>query len=149
MLIDGVPVFNIEKVLAFDPKKIEKLEIVARRYFHGALNTPGIISYYTYKGDLGGFELDPKSLVIEYEGLQMKREFYSPVYSNPEDVNSRIPDFRNQLFWSSDIKLTGNKEGSVYFYTSDQKGTYTIQIHGLSINGKAGSKRLNIEVKSK
>ncbi|WP_037575316.1 hypothetical protein [Sporocytophaga myxococcoides] len=148
-LIDGVPVFNIEKVLAFDPKKMERLEVVARRYFHGALNTPGIISYSTYKGDLGGFELDPKSLVVEYEGLQMKREFYSPVYNNSEAVNDRIPDFRNQLFWSSDLKLNGDQKTSIYFYTSDQKGTYTIQINGLSINGKAGSKRLTIGVKSK
>jgi len=148
-LIDGVPVFNIEKVLAFDPKKIEKLEVVARRFFHGALNTPGIISYSTYTGDLGGFELDPKSLVIEYEGLQVKREFYSPVYNNFDAVNSRIPDFRNQLFWSSDIKLNSDKKASVYFYTSDQKGAYTIQINGLSVNGKAGSKRLTIGVQSK
>lgn len=148
-LIDGVPAFNIEKVLAFDPKKIEKLEVVARRYFHGGLNTSGIINFSTYKGDLGGFEIDPKSLVIEYEGLQEKREFYSPVYNNSEAVNNRIPDFRNQLFWSSDIKLNKNKKTSLYFYTSDQKGAYTIQIHGLSKNGKAGSKRLTIGVKSK
>ncbi|MBO9703151.1 MAG: hypothetical protein J7604_23255 [Sporocytophaga sp.] len=148
-LIDGVPVFNIEKVLAFDPKKMERLEVVARRYFHGTLNTPGIISYSTYKGDLSGFELDPKALVIEYEGLQMKREFYSPVYNNADAANNRIPDFRNQLFWSSNLKLDGNKKVSVSFCTSDQKGAYTIQINGLSINGKAGSQRLTIGVKSK
>ncbi|HEX6223864.1 MAG TPA: hypothetical protein VFZ52_05615, partial [Chryseolinea sp.] len=33
VLLDGVPVFDIDKIMAFDPLRIKKLEVVTNRYF--------------------------------------------------------------------------------------------------------------------
>src|SRR6202012_4845710 len=114
-LVDGIPVFNINKIFTIDPIKVRKLEVVPYRYFYGPAEAEGVFSFTTYKGDLGGVELDPHAVVMDYEGLQQRREFYSPVYDTQEEAASRIPDFRNLLYWSPALNAGG--KNAVSFYT--------------------------------
>ena len=146
VLIDGVPVFDINKIIAFDPAKVKKIEVVAKKYYLGSSINEGIISYSTYKGDLGGFELDPNSIVIEYEGLQKQREFYAPLYENDEQKKSRLPDFRNVLTWMPDIKTDAAGKTKISFYTSDIKGKFIAIIQGITKDGLAGSAILHFDV---
>jgi hypothetical protein len=147
VLLDGLPIFDMNKLMEFDPLKVKKLEVVTRKFFSGNDAIEGIVSYTTYKGDLDGFQIDPGALVLEYEGLQLQREFYSPVYATKEQTESRLPDFRNLLYWSPDIKTdeTGNKRLS--FYTSDRPGKYAMVVQGINANGFAGSKVVYFTVK--
>lgn len=68
ILLDGVPVFDYKKLMALDPLKIKKLEVIARKYYYGSLVCNGIISLFSYEGDLGGYTLHPNALLMEYEG---------------------------------------------------------------------------------
>jgi hypothetical protein len=145
VLVDGIPVFNIDKVIAIDPLKVKKLEVIRERYFYGPSAEEGIFSFTSYKGDLGGVELDPHAIVVDYEGMQLRREFYSPVYETEAQSTSRIPDFRNLLYWSPSVNATGKQ--AVSFYTSDQKGEYIGVIQGITANGQAGSQYFTFEVK--
>ncbi len=144
-LVDGVPVFNIDKIFTIDPLKVRKLEVVPYRYFYGPAEAEGVFSFITYKGDLGGVELDPHAVVVDYEGLQLRREFYSPVYDTQTQASSRIPDFRNVLYWSPSVG--GSGKGPVSFYTSDQPGKYVGVVEGITPNGDAGAQYFNFEVK--
>ena len=146
VLLDGLPVLDIDKIIAFDPLKVKKIELVNRQYFLGPINANGIISYSTYKGDLAGFQLDPNAVILEYQGLQLQREFYSPVYDTPKQAESRMPDLRTVLYWSPDIKT--NKDGSrqVRFYTSDNPGKYVLFIQGTTADGKCGSQLIKFDV---
>ena len=96
----------------------------------------GIVSYSTYKDDLEGYQLDPNSLVIEYEGLQLKREFYSPQYETAQQALGRIPDYRDVLYWSPSVETINGKR-DISFYTSDVPGKYTVLIQGISGSGLA------------
>lgn len=147
VLIDGIPFFDTDKIANADPLKIERLEVVDTRYYYGPTANEGIFSFTTYKGDLGGVELDPRAVVIDYEGMQLQRRFYSPVYDAPAQTKSRIPDRRNVLYWSpaANTDATGKKQ--VSFYTSDQPGKYIAVIEGISQNGEAGSGYVTFEVK--
>lgn len=147
VLLDGVPVFDINKLMAYDPLKIKKLNVVTQRYFSGTEVFDGIISYDTYKGDLDGYELDPNALILEYPGFQLHREFYSPLYDTKEKSESRLPDFRNLLYWSPDIKPDKNGKAQISFYTSDKQGKYAVVIQGIDSNGLAGSKTVFFNVK--
>lgn len=147
VLLDDVPVFNIDKVMAIDPLKIRKLEVVRDRYFYGPTVSEGVFSFTTYKGDLGGVEMDPHAVVLDYEGLQLKREFYSPVYDTDKAAKSRVPDFRNLLFWSPDANTNQAGKGQLSFYTSDQKGKYIGSVQGITDNGDAASQYFSFEVK--
>ena len=134
VILDGVPV-SINKIMQFDPLKIRKIDIVARKYYYGNDVYNGIVSFTTYSGDLANFELDPQAIVLEYEGLQLKRQFYSPDYSISANNKRNIPDRRNVLFWSSEIK-TSNSSAKINFYTSDIPGSYLINLQGIDENGK-------------
>lgn len=139
VLLDGIPVFDIDDIMEFDPLKIKKLEVLTRRIYHGVVSMPGIVSYTTYTGDLSGFTLEPKSVTLDYEGLQQLREFYSPKYETAKQRDTRLPDQRNLLHWAPTV-ITG-KDGKqrVEFYSSDLTGTFLVVIEGLTKNGLAGS----------
>jgi hypothetical protein len=137
VLIDGVPVFDINKIIDIDPLKIKKIDVTTARCFLGREQYDGIVSYSTYNDDLNGYQLDPNSLVIEYEGLQLKREFYSPQYETAQMMSGRIPDYRNVLYWSPDLKTINGKQ-DFSFYTSDIPGKYIMLIQGISDSALAG-----------
>jgi len=147
VMLDDVPVFNIDKVMAIDPLKVRKLEDVPYRYYWGPSVYEGILSFTTYKGDLGGVEIDPRAVVLDYEGLQLQREFYSPVYDTEQAAKSRIPDFRNLLYWAPEIGTPAQGKGELSFYTSDQTGKYIGVVQGITAEGDAASQYFGFEVK--
>ena len=147
VLLDGVPVFNTNKMMAMNPLKIRKLEVLDGRYFHGPAVYNGIVSFTTYQGDLEGFALDPRVLVQQYEGVQRQREFYAPRYNTPTATQSRLPDLRNLLYWNPNLTLTGAEPRTLDFFTGDQAGRYLVVVQGLSATGLAGSRSFVLEVK--
>jgi hypothetical protein len=66
VLVDGIPVFDVNKLMEIDPGNIRKLEIVARKYYLGSLICYGIVSFTTYDTKLGGYKLPSNALAIEY-----------------------------------------------------------------------------------
>ncbi len=139
VLLDGVPVPDVDDIMSFDPLKIKRLDVVMRNYYLGPLVLPGIVSYSTYEGDLAGFQLDPRAVVVNYEGLQLQREFYVPHYENLKQRNSRVADQRNLLFWNPDVNSKAGEKQQLEFYTSDVSGRFVIIVQGISSNGVAGS----------
>lgn len=148
VMVDGVPVFNLNKLMDVDPLKVQRLQVMPNRYFWGPAIFEGIMNYTTYKGNLGSAELDPHALVMDYEGMQIQREFYSPMYDTEEQMRSRMPDFRNLLFWSPDIKTGTQTANKVAFYTSDQIGKYFGIVQGMNANGNAAAQTFTFEVKA-
>lgn len=147
VILDGVPIFDIDDIMEFDPLKVKKLEVVTSRYFLGPIVFPGVVSYSTYNGDLGGFQVDPRSITLDYEGLQRERVFYAPVYENEKQRQSRMPDRRNLLWWEPSVKIDENGKALLEFYTSDLTGQYTIFVEGITSEGYAGSAMSTFTVK--
>jgi hypothetical protein len=148
LLIDGVPVLNADKLMAYDPLKIRKLEVVSRRYFHANIFYEGIVHFVTYKGRLDGYELDPRATVIDYEGLQAQRNFYAPVYETAEQRGNRLPDFRDLLYWSPSLHTTSSGRQAIDFYSSDIPGKYLVVAQGLTAAGQTGTATMLLHVKT-
>ena len=146
VLLDGVPVPS-DRIFSYDPLKVRKLEVIPREYFMGPSVFNGVASFTTYKGDYEGFDLDPHSLLIDYEGLQLQREFYAPVYVTEQQAASRQPDFRELLYWSPDIHTDGRSKQEFDFYTSDIPGKYVAVVQGMTGDGKAGAQYIYFDVK--
>ncbi|NVO84768.1 MG2 domain-containing protein [Hymenobacter terrestris] len=148
VLLDGVPVANINKIMAIPAIKIRRLDVLTSRYLQGGASYSGLVSFSTYKGDLEGFQLDPRVLIQEYEGLQEQREFYAPRYDTPEQQRSRRPDMRELLYWNPAVTVTspGAAPQPLEFFTGDQPGRYLIEVQGLDASGAAGSSRSTFEV---
>lgn len=148
VVLDGVPVFDMDKVMAIDPRKVQKLEVMSRRYIVGPLVFDGIVSFTTYKGDLAGYRPDAKALLADYEGLQIPRDFYAPRYDTPQQSNSRLPDLRTLLYWTPSLKTNAQGKAQLDFYTSDQAGPFRFFINGLAPDGRTGSQQGAFEVSS-
>jgi hypothetical protein len=135
VLLDGVPIFKVNDIMAFDPLKVKQLDIFPGRYFVGSLAFDGIVSYRTYKGDLGGFKFSPETVIIDYEGLQQHKEFYSPRYETVSEINTYMPDGRHLLYWNPDVQINGSETKQLEFYTSDQPGRYKVVVQGIAADG--------------
>lgn len=146
VLLDGVPIFNMDRVMEIDPRKVQRLEVMTRHYIVGPLVFDGIVSLTTYKGDLAGYRPDAKALLADYEGLQIPRDFYAPRYDTPQRSNSRMPDLRTLLYWTPALKTDGQGKSQFDFYTSDEPGTYRFFINGITADGRVGSKQGTFEV---
>jgi hypothetical protein len=146
VLLDGVPVFDVDDVMKVNPLEVRKLEVVNRYYYLGQAVFSGIVSYTTYQGNLGGLQLSPGSVSMDYEGLQLKRKFFSPQYTR--DINDRLPDQRHLLYWQPEIVTDENGKQKVEFYTSDVPGLYSVVVEGLSDDGFSGSKTFTFSVQT-
>jgi hypothetical protein len=138
VLLDGVPISDMNKIIQFDPLKIRRIEIMTKRYLLDDSIFQGIINYSTYKGDLAGFLLDRNVSIQEFEGLQVQRQFYSPVYETEDQRKSRIPDLRNVLFWSPEVLTGHDGKKHLSFSTSDFPGRYMILIQCITSDGRMG-----------
>lgn len=146
LLLDGVPVQDADRIMSYDPLKVRKIEVVTRRYYYGPLVLDGIVNFITYKGNLEEFEMDPRSVIVDFDGIQLQREFYMPAYDTEEQRKSRLADFRNLLYWNPDVITNKNGETQLQFYTSDMKGKYIGVIEGITTDGKAGRNTFSFEV---
>ncbi|MCD7915751.1 MAG: hypothetical protein LUG96_11220 [Tannerellaceae bacterium] len=68
-------------------------------------------------------------------GFQLKKEFYSPAYETPEQINNVSPDLRTTIYWAPDIRTNGEGEAKIQFYTADSPGTYSVVVEGLTPEG--------------
>lgn len=139
IMLDGVPIFDEDEIMALSPLRVRKLEVVTKRYYLGPLSFPGIVSYTTYQGDLDGFQLNPKSVKMNYEGLQLQREFYLPRYESSQQRQTRMPDQRTLLYWNPSAITNADGSLQLEFYTSDQSGTFRIVVEGMTADGLTGS----------
>lgn len=147
ILYDGVPVFDINKLMKVDPHRIKSIDVVTKRYFYGRGTFDGIISCRSYEDDLEGIEVDPTSLIMKYKFAQVKRLFHSPDYSN--EINLTTPDRRNLLFWKPDVITNEDGEASVEFSTTEETGKYLIVVEGMSADGIPGYTSATFVVKEK
>jgi hypothetical protein len=146
ILLDGIPIFDADEIIELDPLKIKKIETVRKRFLKGVLNCSGIVSFSTYNGDLDGYQLNKKALVVEYDGVQPLKEYSTPTYDIITEENIRMPDYRNVLYWNPQFETDENGEAILEFYTSDDASVYEIRVEGLSSNGRPVFNNSFIEV---
>jgi hypothetical protein len=147
VLVDGVPVYDFEKVLGISSKEIERADVINTRYFISETVFDGIISFITKKGNLSVMEFDNSVFRQVYEGCQEQDRFYSPDLSTPALKNSHVPDFRNTLFWKPDLRTDKDGKAEVAFFTSDELSDFTIVVEGISPSGKTGYSSTSFSVK--
>lgn len=138
LLLDGIPVFNADKLVVTDPAKIEKIEVVSHKYILGPSVTDGLVSFRSYDGEFAGYELDPNAVAVQFSGLDQHREFYTPVYSSDNKGQPSIPDLRNELLWAPDIVVGAAGRQTVPLYTSDVNGKFALVVQGITPDGVAG-----------
>lgn len=147
VLVDGVPVFDMEKVMEIDPLKIKKLDAVTKRYYLQAASFEGIVSMTSYKNDLGGFQPPETALLTSYSCFEPQREFFTPIYQTEKQVSSTVPDSRYVLYRSPDNLAASHNTTNLSFYTSDISGEFKVVVQGITTDGLPGFFSTTFQVK--
>lgn len=146
VIIDGTPFNDVDQILKMNSSVMERIDVLNLKYFIDGQAFDGIINFVTKKGNLDALEFNHSVFRQAYSGYNRSSGFYSPDYRNDSLRSSRIPDFRNTLYWNSDLRCKTNDTLTFEFYTSDEPGNYTIKIEGISQEGYSGKVRKEISV---
>jgi len=138
VLLDGVPVNNIEPILNVKPARIDKIEIVNTRYYITNSALDGIIHFISGKGDMSVIDFDRTVFRREYRGLQLNNAPVAPNYETSGSKDGRVPDMRNTIFWNPRLLTDNRGSASEEFFTSDEPGEYAIIIKGITTDGRKG-----------
>jgi hypothetical protein len=147
LLIDGVIIKDPSLIGNLDPENVEKIDVIKENYYVGRFLFTGLVNVITKTGDFSGIPLPDYMIRLTYRVTDPVFSFNSPDYSSAEIKNSRVPDFRNTLYWNPSVKPDKQGNTKVSFWTSDFVSDYEINIQGITSEGKPVSIRKFIRVK--
>ncbi len=148
-MIDGVPVRDHRKILKIDYREVEKVDVVNLDYFIQDNKLGNILNVTTKTGDMSAFVFDPRLFRQSYNCYSPGYLFNSPDYGVDSIRASRIPDFRNLLYWNPDVNFNENSESEITFYTSDEATEYTVVVEGINRNGIIERRQMSFDVTEK
>lgn len=114
---------------------------------HSYLNDDNSKVVYHYP-NLTEAELLSLFNMTKLEGYYGKKVFYEAVYDEVTLIDS-TPDYRNTLFWKSDIITDENGEAIVDFFCSDINSLFLGTIEGVSGDGLLGANNFEFKVKKR
>lgn len=141
LMIDGVIIKDPLFIADLDPATVEKIDVIWRIYLVDDYTFYGIVNIITKNADFSSVDLPPNSLRTKYKISGSSNVFVSPEYLKPGSTESRIPDFRNTMYWNPSIRPGDDGRMKVEFWTSDYATNYLINIQGLTGAGEAVSLR--------
>jgi hypothetical protein len=100
----------------------------------------------TRAGDFSNITLPDYAVRLPYRITEPVNAFLSPDYSLQEKRQSRIPDFRNTLYWNSSVEPDKDGKASIGFWGSDIDSEYEISIQGFTGTGIPVSAKKNFRL---
>jgi len=136
VLLDGVPIYNHEDILQYNPMYVKRINVYDGRYVFGGDNFDCIVSFITREANLPFFQLGEESQLLDYECPQLFSPNQIPDYSTGSTKSSRKPDFRHTLYWNPFVERSNNQPVNLSFYTSDLCGEFKVTVEGITTDGK-------------
>lgn len=135
ILVDWLPVNDVEAVLKISPSRIKEFEVIAKPYIHGDILYGGVISIKTQKGDFGG-------LAFPESAAYLNVKFYGSNSIHPSKRSEM--DFRNTFFWEPSIEKNKSKTFSLELPTD--KGDYQVLIQTINKDGELKVQKLPFSI---
>lgn len=147
LFIDGVAIKDPSLIAGLDPEVVEKIDVVREKYFVGDYLFYGIVNVITKTGDFRNATLPDNVTRLTYRVIDPVNSFVSPDYSSEQMKESRIPDFRNTIYWNPSVKLNNEGKARIDFWTSDYVSDFEVNIQGITHEGRIFSLKKIIKVK--
>jgi len=136
VLLDGIPIYDHEEILRYNPVNIKMINIYAGTYAFGNEIFGNIVSFITREGNLPFFQLSNESQLINYDFPQFPPTFEMPDYSIEQIKNSNRPDYRHTLYWNPSVESVNGQPVNLSFYTSDLYGEFKVSVEGITTDGE-------------
>jgi hypothetical protein len=98
ILVDAMPVFDSDLLSSFNPKLLQRLEVLNREFYLNDRTYPGVLSFTSYMNNFGMFPLAPSARFYDYHGLQPLITLDKNQFTTSSG-KTRFPDWRTVLFW--------------------------------------------------
>ncbi|MCK4700141.1 MAG: hypothetical protein KAT38_07390, partial [Bacteroidales bacterium] len=135
VLLDYVPVFDIDKILHLSPGKFTCIDVVNSLYIRGNPHYGGIINIISSRGDRAGVDLPRNSFFFSFKTCESQQRITFPNYDK-DPGDARIPDYRNCLFWAPNIPVGAGDIVNLDFFSSDLQGDYMVIVRGITDDGQ-------------
>ena len=136
VLLDGIPLYDHELILKYNPHLLKKIDVYDGKYVFGKEDFDCIVAFHSIRGNLPSIRLSEESQLFPYHCPELPVTFKAPGYENETPANSLFPDFRHTLFWEPVVEeMIENKKVDLSFYTSDWTGEYKIVVEGFAKDG--------------
>jgi hypothetical protein len=115
--------------------------------FGASVNLSKTVLISTKKGfntPLKEYDLNKK--VVTPLGYTPVKEFYSPRYETPQEINSTTPDIRTTIYWNPNVVTDAAGNAVFDFYSADTASSYTLVIEGITADGRPVYSRRTIRV---
>lgn len=131
VLLDGMPVSDIDEILNYDAHLVRFVQIYTQRFSFGKSYCHGVISFITRGGRLSNYQLKAGTQLMSY-GFPQRR---------PQFINYTASAYGTQLW------LPAVHAQAVTFHAPQEKGRYRISIQGRDDQGLPFRKISEFEVK--
>lgn len=147
VMLDEIPVFDINSLLKINPKSIDKVEVIVNPYVYGDQTFNGIIFIHTNTKNFGSITLPNSSVFVEYQTIMPQTNFKFRDFTSSSDSSARIPDYRTTLFWNPWFTIDP-KGSTIEFSASDHESAYELIITKLTNLGPMIIGSVSFDVKN-
>lgn len=134
VLLDGMPVNDIDEILAYDARLLEYIQIYSGSYVFGCTQCHGVVSFITHKGLLSNFQPDKGSRLMRYDFPQQRPAFTLPSSSSTSSSST--------VCWNPCVE-----SAAATFTVPSQPGIYQITLSGIDARGELFRSVSEMEVK--
>jgi hypothetical protein len=131
VMVDEVPVLDIEKFLSVSPAKIRQVDVIEDVYVKGDARFGGIINLRSMERDMGGMDLPDHAFFFDYQALHPEAR----AQQDPGSPGDHRPDTRNTLLWIPDLKVVKGSRQPIAVRAPDYPGTYIVLFRGRDAEG--------------
>ena len=129
VLLDGVPVLDHEKLLAYDPLLVKRIDIYCDSFFVGIRSFSGIVNFVTYKGTLPSMQFEDNVRIVDFQGCSL------PLAYTCIGVGPEYPDYRQTLYWHPLLTLAPGESITLECKTPAYSGRFELVAEGLTAQG--------------
>ncbi len=130
VLLDGVPVLDHSKILAYDPLLVRRIEVYPGAYFLGIRNFRGVVNFVTYKGTLPSMKFEDNVRIVSFQGCSI------PMAYTCEGVGKDWPDYRQTIWWHPLLRLAPGESMEIKYKAPDYSGAFEVFAEGLTEAGE-------------
>lgn len=141
MMVDGIPVFDYDRVLGYDPLLVKTINIYPYAYFVGTRSFDGIVNFETYNGNMPGVTFEPNVRIVDFHGCP-----YPMVYTGAES-EGEYPDYRQTAYWHPLVDIPAGSELDFNVKLPEYPGTFVVEVNGFDEDGNPVNYRTSFEVK--
>lgn len=142
ILLDGVPINSINQIINLGTEKINRIEVVPFLRFYGDESFPGILAIFSKNLEINNIAWQTPTMNVTYIQLQSQSAFIRPDYQKSDN----LPDFRQLLYWNPNIILKPNRNVTIEFFASDNKGEFEIYVEGIASDGRLIKSKATINI---